>query len=146
MMSIRSTSTFHNGMILSILSLTSHDLIINLWSFPKLVDVELSSSNTSLRSNKVCLSLIEARLFFFFWSLSHFLLCLRGGSTPFLLEFFVRHLRIYQSIGTTKFRAWLWYHIRWTRLSPQWYDIVYFEHKLLCLCFGLPQNVSYQWR
>ena len=38
--------------------------------------------------------------------------CLRGGLPPFLLEFFVRYLRIYQSIGTTKFRAWLWYHVR----------------------------------
>ena len=30
--------------------------------------------------------------------------------------------------------------------SPQWYDIVHFEHKLSWLCFGLPKNASYQWR
>ena len=30
--------------------------------------------------------------------------------------------------------------------SPQWYDIVHFEHKLSWLCFGLPQKASYQWR
>ena len=41
-------------------------------------------------------SLIEARLFF-------------------LLESFVQRLRIYQSIDTTKFRAWLWYHVGWNR-------------------------------
>ena len=29
--------------------------------------------------------------------------------------------------------------------SPQWYDIVHFEHKLSWLCFGLPQKASYQW-
>ena len=28
--------------------------------------------------------------------------------------------------------------------SPQWYDIVHFECKLLWLCFGLPQKASYQ--
>ena len=30
--------------------------------------------------------------------------------------------------------------------SPQWYDIVYFEHKLSRLFFGLPQKASHQWR
>ena len=30
--------------------------------------------------------------------------------------------------------------------SPQWYDIVHFEHKLSWLCFGLPQKASSQWR
>ena len=29
--------------------------------------------------------------------------------------------------------------------SPQWYDIVHFEHKLSWLCFGFPQKASYQW-
>ena len=29
--------------------------------------------------------------------------------------------------------------------SPQWYDIVHFEHKLLWLCFGFPQKASHQW-
>ena len=29
--------------------------------------------------------------------------------------------------------------------SPQWYDIVHFEHKLSWLCFGLSQKASYQW-
>ena len=36
-------------------------------------------------------------------------------------------------------------HVRNHR-SPQWYDIVHFEHKLSWLCFRLPQKVSYQWR
>ena len=27
--------------------------------------------------------------------------------------------------------------------SPQWYDIVYFEHKLSWLCFELPQKASF---
>ena len=30
--------------------------------------------------------------------------------------------------------------------SPKWYDIVHFEHKLLWLCFELPQKASHQWR
>ena len=30
--------------------------------------------------------------------------------------------------------------------SPQWYDIVHFEHKLSWLCFGLSQKASYRWR
>ena len=28
----------------------------------------------------------------------------------------------------------------------QWYDIIHFEHNLLWLYFGIPQNVSYQLR
>ena len=53
-----------------------YSFIISSWSFSKLVDVRLSFSN------KVCLPLIEARLLFF-WSPSHFLLCLQGASNPF---------------------------------------------------------------
>ena len=30
--------------------------------------------------------------------------------------------------------------------SPQWYDIIHFEHKLSWLYFWLPQKASYQWR
>ena len=49
----------------------------------------------------------------------------------FLLESFVRHSRIYQSIGMTKFRALLWYHVRRTRLSTMlWY----------CLLWGLSSH------
>ena len=29
--------------------------------------------------------------------------------------------------------------------SPQWYDIVHFEHKLSWVCFGLPQKALVQW-
>ena len=56
----------------------------------------------------------------FFWSS---LIDIWGFTmAPFLLEFFVRYLRIYQSIEMTKFRAWLWYHVRRTRLSTMvWY-------------------------
>ena len=28
--------------------------------------------------------------------------------------------------------------------SPQWYDIVHFEHKLSWLCSGLPKKALYQ--
>ena len=36
--------------------------------------------------------------------------------------------------------------VRRTRLdSPQWYDIVHFEHNLSWFCFGLPQKASFQW-
>ena len=56
---------------------------------------------------------------------------------------FVRHLRI--------LLTWLSLeHDSDTMLiehdSPQWYDIVHFEHKLSWLCFGLPQKPSYRWR
>ena len=30
--------------------------------------------------------------------------------------------------------------------SPQWYDIIHFEHKLSWLCFGLLLKASHQWR
>ena len=95
--------TLHNGMIFSTLNISSHGFALkglkpkNIypWSFPKLVD---SSSNTSLEQSTPPLN---------------------RGSTPFLLESFVRHLRY-----------------------PQWYDIVHFKHKLSWLCFGLPQKSS----
>ena len=41
------------------------------------------------------------------------------------------------SIDMTKLRAWLWYHVR-NHDSPQWYDIIHFEHKLSWLCFEFP--------
>ena len=62
----------------------------------------------------------------------------------FFWSFFVRHLMIYQFIGMAKFRAWLWYMLDEDD-SPQWYDIVHFEHKLSWLCFGLPWHASFQW-
>ena len=131
-------------MILSTLSISSHGFALGhpMW--------ELPSSNTS-PLNKVRLPLIETRLLWslshflppsrrvdpfsfgvlcsifedlrwpiFFWSS---LFDIWGFTmAPFLLEFFVRYLRIYQSIDMTKFRAWLWYHGRRTRLSTMvWY-------------------------
>ena len=39
------------------------------------------------------------------------------------------------SIDMAKLRACLWCHVR-NNDSPQWYDIVYFEHKLLWFCSG----------
>ena len=60
----------------------------------------------------------------------------------FLLEFFVRHLKIlltWLSLG----------HNSDTMLdehdSSQWYDIVHFEHKISWLYFELPQKTSCQW-
>ena len=54
---------------------------------------------------------------------------------------FIRCLRILLTLLNFKFR-----HDSDTMLdkqdSPQWYDIVHFEHNLW-LCFGIPQNLSY---
>ena len=57
----------------------------------------------------------------------------------FFLESFVRHLKIYHLLARLSLG-----HDSDTMLdehdSPQWYDIVHFEHKLSWLCFGLPQS------
>ena len=170
------TTTLHNSMILSTLSISSHgfafgfpkalipmemySLLINSWWFPKLANVGLLSNNSQQSSPRTkytiepplrpivpsnSLPLIEAWLFL--WSpWTKYAFC------SALEPLFTTRSRLTTSCSTfedfidmAKLRAGLWYHVM-NHNSPHWYDIVHFEHKLLWLCFGLPQKVSYQWK
>ena len=51
-------------------------------------------------------------------------------STPFVRKDY---------IDMAKLREWLWCHVR-NHDSPQWYDIVHFEHKLSWLYFWFPKR------
>ena len=109
----------HNGMILSILSISSH--LMHLWLFPK-----IRRCGTFIHTSPQKYASPLSRLDFFF-SFEVF-----EQITPFV-RYFSHFLTMpsrltilcstfENSIDMTKFRVWLWYRVNWTRLSTMvWY-------------------------